>query len=184
VSRWWVGEAAPQCADSQLAEKKQQEWRGESITPAPAAYKCSNSTNKVCRFPFKLHGNLHWDCVERDGTPVCNTKDSRDLQSFESTATFQPCAECASCLQEGTGYSGFYLFNTAGRNFYRGVISSEECQSLCQLVTGCNFFHYHKGLKGCYLHYGVGGEDTSSDHSFGPKHCRTNSAGNTSTEYV
>jgi hypothetical protein len=163
----------------QYAGEKQQEWRGVSITPAPAPYKCSKTSGEVCRFPFRLHGNLYWDCVERDGTPVCNTKDSwhtgpsgipeyQYLQSFDSTATFQPCTDCASCPQEGTRYYG--------------VTSSEECQALCQLVTGCNFFNYHKGSKVCGLLYGVGGKVASSEWSFSPKQCSTNRTGNTSSQ--
>jgi hypothetical protein len=123
--------------------------------------------------------------VERDGTPVCNTRDSWDhpnLESFDSTATFQPCTDCASCLQNGTGYSGFSLGNTIGSSKYYGVTSSEECQALCGLVTGCNFFTYHKRGKKCGLSYGVGEKITGSDYSFGPKHCSTNSAGNTSSQ--
>jgi hypothetical protein len=172
------------------AGKKQQEsedWSG-GLAPAPATapYKCSNSTNDVCRFPFKLHGDLHWDCVERDGTPVCNSGDPHwrspeVLQSFNSTATFQPCAKCASCLQEGTVYDGFRLSNAAGTSDYYGVTSSEECQALCQLVTGCNFFYYLKRRKMCSLQYGVGRKVIRPNVSFGPKQCSTNSAGNTSS---
>jgi hypothetical protein len=137
----------------------------------------------VCRFPFKLHGNLHWDCVEQDETPVCNTKDSYSLQSFNSTETFQPCTKCVSCLQEGTAYSGFTLSNTAGNYYYYGVTSSEECQALCQLVTGCNFFNYAAWNKGCTLNYGVGEKVTegTGNDVFGPKQCR-NSAGSTSCQ--
>ena len=123
-----------------------------SITPAPAAYNCSTS-GEVCRFPFQLHGQMHWKCVERDRTPVCNIKDSGSLESFNSTATFQPCTVCTECPQEGIGYSGFPLSNTAGNRVYRGVTSSEDCQALCRLVTGCNYFLYTKGDKWCGLKY-------------------------------
>ena len=142
--------------------------------------KCSNTSGEVCRFPFRLNGNIHWDCVERDGTPVCNTKDSNSLQSFDSTATFEPCTDCANCPQEGTYYYGFHLSNTAGSSVYYGVTSSEECQALCGLVTGCNFFTYDNGAKWCYLQYGGGRKYTHPDYSFGPKQC--NSSGNTSSQ--
>jgi hypothetical protein len=32
------------------------------ITPAPAPYKCSSG--EVCRFPFRLHGDMHWAGVK------------------------------------------------------------------------------------------------------------------------
>ena len=31
-------------------------------------------TGKVCQFPVKVGGKVHWDCVDRGGTSVCNTR--------------------------------------------------------------------------------------------------------------
>jgi hypothetical protein len=144
---------------SQYAGKEQYQYQYAHITPGPAPYKCSKTSGKVCRFPFRLNEKMHWDCVERDGTPVCNTKDSGYLQSFNNTLTFQPCTGCADCPQEGSYYGGFYLYNTAGNDDYFGVTSTEECQALCRLVTGCNFFTFFasdSAYNRCHLYYGVG----------------------------
>jgi hypothetical protein len=147
-----------------------------SIIPAPAAYNCSKTSGEVCMFPFKIRGErqLHWNCVERDGMPVCSTKKSQSQLSFASTATFEPCTACDQCPQQGTSYDGFYLSNTAGNNYYYGVTSSEECHELCQLVAECNFFLYNKGVKQCHLQYGVGRKASGSSFTFGPKQCPGN----------
>jgi hypothetical protein len=169
---------------TEYAGKEQQEGSGGPMTPAPAPYKCSATSGDVCRFPFRLDGQIHWDCVERARTPVCNVKeDSRSLQSFNSTETFQPCAACAACGQPGTDYRGFYLYSTAGNNDYAGLTSSEECQELCQLAPGCNYFTYGKVQKRCWLNYGLGQKVAQADYFFGPKYCHnTDSAGQPSIE--
>ena len=48
----------------------------------------------------------------------------------------------------------------------------EECQILCDLTTGCNFFNYDTKLKWCFLKYGVGQEQAKTRRYFGQKSCQ------------
>ena len=58
-----------------------------------------------------------------------------------------------------------------------GVKNWEECQKLCQLADGCNFFNYggeaSKEAQHCYLKYGLGRKKigVKNRRVFGPKHC-------------
>ena len=58
-----------------------------------------------------------------------------------------------------------------------GVENWEECQKLCQLVNGCNFFNYGgeaaETAEYCYLKYGLGRQKTGVKNRqvFGPQHC-------------
>ena len=58
-----------------------------------------------------------------------------------------------------------------------GVKNWEECQKLCQLADGCNFFNYggeaSETAQDCYLKYGLGRKKmgVKNRRVFGPKHC-------------
>ena len=83
---------------------------------------------------------------------------------------FQECGECSASVQEGSvHFIGFELANHAGYNSYSRVDSKEECQTLCDLVEGCNFFNYHQAQKKCLLKYGVGEKLIGDGTEFGSK---------------
>ena len=38
--------------------------------------KCSDliRSGKFCQFPVKVGGEVHWDCIDHNGVPLCNTR--------------------------------------------------------------------------------------------------------------
>ena len=148
-----------------------QKIAGVNVQPANAPLKCSTDrkaatiyNNTVCQFPFKLNGVIKWDCVEagaKDGwiqkTQVCNVKESTEVQEFDSVKEFHECGSCSSSVTSGQfHFEGFPLANEGGSNTYSRIDSKEECQELCDLVQGCNFFVYKNNEQKCFLKFGVG----------------------------
>ena len=149
---------------------------GIEVEPAYSPLKCSKDDNrKVCQFPFELNGEVKWDCIEAtpdDGwtrkTKVCNVWSSGKIQKFRDLSGFEECGECSSSVRDGSvQFQGFGLTNLGGTNLYSRVDSKEECQRLCDLAEGCNFFNYE--LANCYLKYGVGVQASGHGRSFGSK---------------
>ena len=129
---------------------------------------------KVCQFPVKVDGVLHWNCLDnKEGVKVCNTQDPESadkIQTFDNLDKFGACEKCTRCIEFGTGYSGFALNNNNNTNAYEYVETSDDCQQICQSAEGCNFFNYDN--RQCRLKYGVGKKcDTCDNHYFGPKYC-------------
>ena len=118
------------------------------LVPKPAPLKCSPS-GELCQFPFRLHGELHWDCVgTNDSRKVCSVRaDSREMQDFTDLSSFVPCGDCSECSQSGFPYYGFNLENNAGGDSYKPLESDNECQLLCQLTDNCNFYDYDNSTK-------------------------------------
>ena len=72
--------------------------------------------------------------------------------------------------------TGFKLKNKNNKNIYKDVTSKKDCQQICQVAKGCNFFNFDLSAKTCHLKYGVGkknewlSKDTQSIW-FGPAYC-------------
>ena len=142
---------------------------------------------QVCKFPFKLDGEVTWGCVlgnktnkatEREAM-VCNTDQagSLDLQEIvnKPDSSLQVCEECDRCTFSGVKYEGFGLKRHEGNNVYTWINTVEECQLLCQITEGCNFFNTDLGTGKCWLKHGVGVKKTSptgnTNENFGAKYC-------------
>ena len=118
---------------------------------------------------------VHWDCVqgrEEQGwtrsEQVCNVEESSAIQEFGSERHFHECTECPpSTLSHH--YVGFNLTNPGGSSRYRKLDSRKDCQALCDLANGCNFFTFEEELGDCYLKYGVGEKKSKSKTFFGRK---------------
>ena len=134
----------------------------------------------ICQFPVKVAGVLHWNCLDRRGVRVCNTRDPQgvdNIQSFDNLDSFLLCEKCRfECINSGTGYNSFKLKNKNNKNIYKDVTSKKDCQQICQVAKGCNFFNFDLSAKTCHLKYGVGkknewlSKDTQSIW-FGPAYC-------------
>ena len=144
------------------------------LKPSFSPLKCSKrDKTKVCQFPFVFKGETKWDCVKGTQGPVCNVNDSEQIQTFEDTNNFHKCGECSPSVLSGSShYKGCDLKNNGGESAYRGADSTEECQTLCDLTTGCNFFNYDTKLKWCFLKYGVGQEQAKTRRYFGQTSCQ------------
>ena len=151
---------------------------GKEFEPAYSPLKCSKDDNtKVCQFPFVLNGVVKWDCVEatqENGwdrkAQVCNVKSSGKIQKFRDLREFEECGECSSSVRDGSvQFVGFGLANHGATNLYTRVYSKEDCQTLCDLAKGCNFFNYELAQGNCYLKYGVGSQMPGDGTSFGSK---------------
>ena len=143
--------------------------------PGFSPLKCSESDGHICQFPFILKGVVHWDCVqgreEKGWTrleKVCNVKESSTIQEFGNERSFHKCTECPSSALSDH-YLGFNLTNPGGSSRYGALDSREDCQSLCNLANGCNFFTFEEDLGDCYLKYGVGEKKSKSNTYFGHK---------------
>ena len=118
---------------------------------------------------------VHWDCIqgreEKGWTrseQVCNVEESSAIQEFGNERRFHECTECPpSTLSHH--YVGFNLTNPGGSSRYRELDSREDCQTLCDLANGCNFFTFEEELGDCYLKYGVGEKKSKSKTFFGRK---------------
>ena len=132
------------------------------VEPAYSPLKCSKrESEKVCQFPFILNGEIKWDCVKdpKKRADVCNVKESKEIQRFQDLSKFQECGECSLSGSVDYGlhhFQGFPLLNHAGVHFYSRLGSKDDCQTLCDLSRGCNFFNYDFTLAKCHLKYGVG----------------------------
>jgi len=149
------------------------------VKPRGSLLQCERGSNKVCRFPYKLAGATTWRCVERDGTPVCPvadpTENNRMMEYADTTSQdFKPCGMCQDGCMMATEFNGLALTNHAGMNTYKGV-TKDECQKLCGVAEGCNFFNFHTKSLRCFLKFGVGrikrGASTNFNEVFGPKTC-------------
>ena len=147
---------------------------GVELKPSFSPLKCSKrDKTKVCQLPFVFKGKTKWDCVKGTQGPVCNVNDSEQIQTFEDTNDFQECGKCSPNVLSGSSYyKGFDLKNNGGESAYRGADSKDECQILCDLTIGCNFFNYDTKLKWCFLKYGVGQEQAKTRRYFGQKSCQ------------
>ena len=146
---------------------------GVEVEPAYSPLKCSKrESEKVCQFPFILNGEVKWDCVKdpKKGAQVCNVKESTEVQKFQDLTQFHECGECSPSVKNGVNhFKGFPLFNHIGSNRYSRVESKEECQTLCDLAKGCNFFNFDFALRRCHLKYGVGVKVAALHKYFGSK---------------
>jgi len=148
--------------------------------------RCSSRTGKVCQFPVKVGGKVHWDCVDRDGIPVCNTREESFLQTFPDLSSFDQCGACSKCGSNNAVYEGFLLTEKDESDaIFKDVDSKEECRILCHLAEGCSFFNFVGKFKQCSLKYGVGkkkieeeekaerfsGSSADVETYFGPKFC-------------
>ena len=146
--------------------------------PSYSPLKCSKKDGRVCQFPYKLRGVVMWDCVAATVKGVwrnaCNVEESSTIQSFENLSTFHECGECqeSTILADGNIYSGFALANNNDQNIYGNIYTKEECQILCDITPGCNFFNYNGPQLACYLKYGIGESKTQIDVKFGFKSCK------------
>ena len=151
---------------------------GVEVKPAYSPLKCSKDDNrKVCQFPFVLNNEVKWDCVDsrvEDGwtrqTKVCNVRLSGTIQQFQDLNGFKECGECSAYVQSGSvHFKGFGLANHGGKNSYARVDSKEDCQALCDLAEGCNFFNFEQNQRKCHLKYGVGEKAPGFGTQFGSK---------------
>ena len=132
----------------------------------------------MCQFPYKLRGLVMWDCkaaiVKGVWRKACNVEESSTIQSFENLSTFHECGECqeSTILADGNIYSGFALANNNNENMYGNIDTKEECQILCDITPGCNFFNYNGPQLACYLKYGIGESKTQIAVKFGFKSCK------------
>jgi len=161
----------------------------EKVTPPTSySFQCSAETGERCQFPFGVKGEdgVQWSCVGEEGQAKCSpgsndatsswTTDKK-LRIFQSQSNFHNCVDCnlsgiqLPCPFFGVIYIGFPL------GTYAGVENWEECQLLCQMVDGCNFFNYGGQAfyqkQHCYLKYGLGRKKTGvyNRRVFGPKYC-------------
>ena len=150
---------------------------GTSIKIMGSILQCERNTDRVCRFPFRLAGETKWQCVAKGGVPVCpveNPTENNQMLEYPDTSSsdFRPCGRCPDCIMDGVEYNGHGLTNRQDMNTYSGL-EKEECQQLCNITSGCNFFNYHTDQKNCFLKFGVGRIKTggSSLAAFGPKTC-------------
>ena len=192
------------CAGLESYEVATTEGVDETVTPPTSySFQCSAKTGDRCQFPFGLKGEdgVQWSCVGEEGqcSPGSNDATSswttdKKLRIFKSQSNFHNCVDCnlseiqLPCFFFGVIYIGFSLNTYTGNNFSHslhlqshndnlGVENWEECQLLCQLVDGCNFFNYGGGAfdqkQHCYLKYGLGRKTTGVHNRrvFGPKYC-------------
>ena len=143
------------------------------VEPAYSPLKCSKrESEKVCQFPFILNGEVKWDCVKdrKKGAQVCNVRESKDIQEFQDLTQFRECGQCSPSVSNGVNhYQGFRLANHADKGDYSKVDSKGECQTLCDLTKGCNFFNFNSAQRTCHLKYGVGKKITLSGIPFGSR---------------
>ena len=104
---------------------------------------------------------MKWDCVEvgaenswNETAQVCNVKEFKEIQEFEDLSEFKECGECSPSVKDGSFH--FERFQLANHGNYSRVDSKEDCQTLCDLAEGCNFFVYEQTHVKCFLKYGVG----------------------------
>ena len=147
--------------------------------PSYSPLKCSKKDGWVCQFPYKLRGRVMWDCVDAKDSrgsqrKACNVKESSKIQNFQDISTFHECGECqeSTILADGNHYGGFGLANNNDQNFYGDIYTKEDCQTLCDITPGCNFFNYNAQQLACYLKYGTGKRATKMDVKMGHKSCR------------
>jgi len=145
---------------------------------------CSAGSGRICQFPVKVKGQIHWNCLDRSGTPVCNTREDSAMQSFNDLSNFEECGTCDQC-GSNTIYEGFLLADKENTSaIFKDVISKEECRMLCHLAEGCSFFNFVPKFQECSLKYGVGKQKEKiverivsgkqikeSEVYFGPKFC-------------
>ena len=154
-------------------------YEGLNGRPAYSPLKCSKEDGRVCHFPYLLRGKVMWDCVNAKDSKghwrdACNVKESSTIQSFQDTSTFHDCGKCeeSTILEDNNNYGGFGLTNNNGHNFYGDIYTTEECQILCDITPGCNFFNYNRQQKLCFLKYGLGEKKYRVDVKMGYKSCR------------
>merc|ERR1712181_138 len=145
---------------------------------------CSAGSGRICQFPVKVKGQIHWNCLDRSGTPVCNTREDSAMQSFNDLSNFEECGTCDQC-GSNTIYEGFLLADKENTSaIFKDVISKEECRMLCHLAEGCSFFNFVPKFQECSLKYGDGKQKEKiverivsgkqikeSEVYFGPKFC-------------
>jgi len=136
--------------------------RGVTLHPdvgtlaASVPLQCSTGSGKICQFPVRVGEQVHWNCIDRSGTPVCNTREASAVQSFNDLSTFEECGTCDQC-GSNTIYEGFLLAEKENSNaIFKDVISKEECRILCHLAEGCSFFNFVPKFQECSLKFGVG----------------------------
>jgi len=161
------GAAAGFCPKS----KASYDSNGITLKPSYSPLKCSKrEKSKVCQFPIVFKGEVKWDCIEETAGSVCNVKPSSGLQVFQDARKFHECGECSSDVNSGfSHYNGFRLLNHGGKNYYKGLDTKDDCQVLCDLAGGCNFFNYNTESKSCFLKFGVGQRKNGPGIVFGKK---------------
>ena len=97
------------------------------------------------------------------------------IPDFDSLDSFVPCLQCDNCAHFGEEHNGLPLTNHGNMNSYEGVSSTYECQTLCKLAAGCNFFVFNSKEDNCALLYGIGWSLTDPayhwEYHTGPKYC-------------
>ena len=171
-------------SDSDIFFKGKAKYNKDGIDVVPTnsplnfRLRCStDDSRKVCQFPFVLNNEVKWDCVEataEDGwirpAQVCNVKPSGEIQHFQDLSSFHECGECSPSVLGGLfHFQGFALSNHRGTDYYSRIDSKEECQTLCDLTKGCNFFNYDRTRRKCSLKYGVGQQVYEVGTYFGSK---------------
>ena len=97
-------------------------------------------------------------------------KESATIQEFGNERFFHECSECpSSSTTVSHHYLGFNLTNHGGSSRYGALDDREDCQRLCDLANGCNFFTFDKESGDCYLKYGVGEKLEEKKAYFGRK---------------
>ena len=96
-------------------------------------------------------------------------KESATIQEFGNERFFHECTECPSSTTVSHHYLGFNLTNHGGSSRYGALDDREDCQRLCDLADGCNFFTFDKESGDCYLKYGVGEKLEEKKTYFGRK---------------
>ena len=188
------GDVAGWCPKGERADKVD----NNNVEASPL--RCGLGEDQVCKFPFKLNGEVEWECVggnnvtgnsvtgnslagnrtknasERNAT-VCNVdqEGKPELQEIvnKPAASLHVCKECDACISSRVKYEGYSLKRHNGNNVYSWVNTVEECQLLCQITKGCNFFNIDLASGNCWLKHGVGVKKTtgSLNDNFGAKYC-------------
>ena len=133
---------------------------GKNLRPRSSVLQCERNTSNVCRFPYTLAGMVVWTCVERDGESVCpvaNPAENNLMMHYPDTSStdFRPCGMCPNCTMTNMAFHGHGLTNHQGWNTYSGL-DVVECEKLCGVTKGCNYYNHHTDKKKCFLKFGVG----------------------------
>ena len=162
-----------------MSSKGKDSYEGLDGPPLYSPLKCSKKDGRVCQFPYKLRGEVKWDCADEKNSrghlvKACNVEESSKIQSFQDISTFHECGECqnSTILADGNFYSGFGLANNNNHNFYGDIHTKKGCQILCDITPGCNFFSFNRYQLLCYLKYGTGIRGWKMDVTMGYKSCR------------
>ena len=97
----------------------------------------------------------------------CHVKDDNHLHNLTNNdiGKLSNCSMCKMCGKTQAKFDGLGLENNVDKEenmhdgVFIGVITNEECQLLCQIASGCNYFLFRKVTETrqrCILKYGIG----------------------------